>query len=195
MAGFGKLYCIGGLGGFEGADGINPIQMQIWVGFSSRMWLEAHYFDNDIRPIGNIKVIVPEGPDDSNMLLDACLAFYPSWFAECPSMAAVQSKLAKARGLDFDSKNEIPQEWYQLRSEASGPFRQLNIFEAELRMIRSEENGEAGSSKPSARSGVSKRKKGKKVPKENPKKISPRNGVMQKSPCVAAVAASKKTYL
>ena len=81
---------------------------------------------------------MPEGPDHPNALLDACLAFYPKAFAECASLAAVQSKLARAESLDFDlGKREIPQEWQQLRSEALGPFRELNIFEAELRMISS----------------------------------------------------------
>ena len=121
MAGYSTLYCIGGLGGFMGADGINPIQMQIWVGNSDRQWLEAYYFDSNIRPIGKIKVIVPEGPNHPNALLDACLAFYPSAFAQCASMAAIQSKLAQAERLDFDTaRNEIPREWYQLRSEAWG---------------------------------------------------------------------------
>jgi hypothetical protein len=120
-----------------GVDGINPIQLQIWVGESSRQWLEAHYFDSGIRPIGNIKVIVPEGPDHPNALLDACLAFYPKAFAQCASMVVVQSNLAQAERLDFDlGKNEIPQEWYQLRNEASEPFRELHIFEAELKMVQ-----------------------------------------------------------
>ena len=84
-------------------------------------------------------MIVPEGPDHPNALLDACLAFYPSAFDQCASMAGVQSKLAQAERLDFDTgRNEIPQEWYQLRREARGPFRQLHIFEAELRLIQSE---------------------------------------------------------
>jgi hypothetical protein len=136
MAGYSKLYCIGGLGGFKGADGINPIELQIWVGNSSRQWLEAHHFDNNVRPIGKIKAIVPEGPNDPNALLDACIAFYPKAFAQCASMAAVESKLARAESLDFHM-GEIPQEWHQLRREALGPFRGLHIFEAELRMISS----------------------------------------------------------
>ena len=87
---------------------------------------------------GKIKVIVPEGPDHPNALLDACLAFYPRAFAECASIAAVQSKLARAESLDFHmGKSEIPQEWHQLRSEALGPFRGLHIFEA-ARMISPE---------------------------------------------------------
>ena len=45
MAGFSKIYCIGGEGGFLGSDGINPIALQIWQGEGNRMWFEVHYFD------------------------------------------------------------------------------------------------------------------------------------------------------
>lgn len=45
MAGFSKIYCVGGLGGFQGADGVNPILFQILVGDASRQWLQVHYFD------------------------------------------------------------------------------------------------------------------------------------------------------
>ena len=139
MAGYSKLYCIGGLGGFKGADGINPIELQIWVGNASRQWFEAHYIEKSITPIGKIKTIVPEGPDHANALLDACLAFFPSAFAQCASMAAVQSKLAQAESLDFDlGQGDIPPEWQQLRREAWGPFRGLHIFEAELKLVSSE---------------------------------------------------------
>src|SRR5690349_12910309 len=128
MAGYSKLYCIGGLGGYMGADGINPILLQIWVGNANRQWLEAHYFESGINPIGNIKVIVPEAPDHPEALLDACLAFYPEAFSQCTSMTQVRAKLAKAERLDFHlGKKKIPQEWDQLRSEAKQPFSELNI--------------------------------------------------------------------
>ena len=42
MAGFNKVYYVGGLGGFMGADGINPICFEIWVGDADRQWLEVH---------------------------------------------------------------------------------------------------------------------------------------------------------
>jgi len=64
-----------------GADGINPILFQILVGDADRQWLEAHYFDNSIRSLGKIEIIVPARPDDENSLLDACLAFNPKHFA------------------------------------------------------------------------------------------------------------------
>ena len=44
MAGYSKIYCIGGEGGFIGVDGINPIDIQILVSDVHRQWLEVHYF-------------------------------------------------------------------------------------------------------------------------------------------------------
>jgi hypothetical protein len=43
MAGYSSIFCLGGVGGFQGCDGINPINLQIFVGNSDRMWLESQY--------------------------------------------------------------------------------------------------------------------------------------------------------
>ena len=51
MAGFFRLYVVGGLGGFMGADGVNPIEFMILAGHSSRQWLEPHYFNASPREI------------------------------------------------------------------------------------------------------------------------------------------------
>lgn len=132
MAGFSRLYCIGGLGGFMGADGINPIELQIWIGDSDRQWLEARYF-KEIKPIGNLKVIVPEWGCHPDSLLDACIAFYPQAFRECPSLTKVRKQLRDVEMLDFHmNKDEIPEDWFRLREEARLPFRKLNIFVADL---------------------------------------------------------------
>ena len=63
LAGFSKLYVIGGLGGFQGADGVYPIRLQIWLGEGDRQWLEPHYVDASIRPLGSVRTIIPDGPD------------------------------------------------------------------------------------------------------------------------------------
>jgi len=133
MAGFSKLYCIGGLGGHQGADGINPIEMQIWVGDSGRQWLEARYFRNGIKPIADLKMIIPRKPNHPDNLLDACIAFYPRAFRECKSLAKVRRQLKGVETLDFDlDREEIPDSWYQLREEAREPLLTVNIFEANL---------------------------------------------------------------
>lgn len=133
MAGYSKLYCVGGLGGYLGADGINPIFFQILVGDGGRQWLEPHYFDKDIKPLGKINVIIPEAPYHPLALLDACIAFFPIYFESCPMLATVERQAGKLTRLDFHlGSSEIPKEWNSLRKEALPLFKSLNIFEAEL---------------------------------------------------------------
>ena len=136
LAGFSKLYVIGGLGGFQGADGVNPIVMQIWVGDADRQWLEPHYVDRSIKPLGAIKTIVPERPDDPSSLLDACIAFFPKHFEQCPSLAEAASLLDDVTRLEFDQGNTaILAIWPKLREEAKPYFKRLHIFEAVLRPV------------------------------------------------------------
>ena len=137
MAGYSRIYVIGGLGGFEGADGVNPIYFQILLGDADRQWLEPHYFNRSIHPIGKIRRMIPEKPDDENMLLDACIAFYPDFFKKCPTMERLKEKLKENTYLDFHlEKDKIPNEWYRLRQEAKPIFKTLNIFKAELTELK-----------------------------------------------------------
>lgn len=119
-----------------GSDGVNPILFQILVGDADRQWLEVNYFDESIKPLGKIKVIVPARPDDENSLLDACLAFYPQRFADCLSLLEVKKKVEGLTRLDFNfDTGKVPEEWHKLRSEAQPMFKRLNIFEAQLRRV------------------------------------------------------------
>ena len=133
MAGYSTIYGVGDLGGFQGADGVNPIRLQILLGDADRQWLEPYYFDKSIRPLGKIKTIIPEKPNDKNMLLDACIAFYPDYFKNCSAMKKIKEKLVDHTCLDFNlNMDKIPPEWLQLRKEAKPIFQKLNIFEAKL---------------------------------------------------------------
>ena len=141
MAGISKLYVIGGLGGFQGADAANPIQIQIWVGDADRQWLEPHYIDRSIKPLGAIRSIVPEKPDDPVALLDACIVFFPKHFEQCPSLAKAAVSLEGVTHLDFDQgKKTIPTIWPKLREEARPYFKRLHIFEAVLQPIMTSED-------------------------------------------------------
>ena len=128
MAGYIKIYCIGN----ETYDGIDPIFYQILVGTSDRMWLEPRYFDKRFRPLGKVKVIVPPCPDHPDILLDACIAFSPKFFEACPSLGEVAQVLADAKRIDFHLKGE-PVGWAELREESRPLFKEMTIFEAELR--------------------------------------------------------------
>ena len=133
MAGYSIIYVIGGQGGFEGADGVNPIQLMILVGDGNRRWLEPRYFDDSLKPIGKLRTLVPEAPDHPDYLLDACIGFLPQAFEDCPSFKDVELKVGKADFLDF---TDIPKEtflaWNKLREEARSIFMNINIWRAEL---------------------------------------------------------------
>ena len=119
MAGFTKLYVVGGEGGFMGADGVNPIEFLILFGESDRQWLEPHCFDRSISPMGRLRVIVPARPNDPDALLDACIAFCPRYFSQCASLSAVRSQVGDAERLDFNLRpDDIPEAWDLLRNEA-----------------------------------------------------------------------------
>lgn len=136
MAGFSKFYVVGGEGGFGGADGVNPIEMLVLVGEGNRQWLEAHYVDTSITPIGQLRTIVPEGPNHPDALLDACIAFCPRYFQPCPSLEAVASALGNREQLDFNARPEdIPAAWATLREEARPLFADMHIWQADLRPL------------------------------------------------------------
>ena len=102
-------------------------------GEGNRQWFEAHYFHPDFEPIGKIEDIVPAGPDHPDNLLDACIAFSPRFFEECPSLPAVKKALGNETRLDFDLElKRIPPEWAALREEARPLFADLNIWLADL---------------------------------------------------------------
>lgn len=136
VAGYSKLYVIGGQGGFMGADGVNPIEFMVLVGDADRQWLEPHYFDRSIKPIGKLRGIVPAGPDQPDSLLDACIAFCPQRFRSCPSLKEVEMALRDVVRLDFDAcPQEIPAAWSRLREEARPLLAAMSIWRADLVLI------------------------------------------------------------
>ncbi len=135
MAGFSRIYCVGGDGGYEGADGIHPMHLQIWQGEGNRQWLEAHWFEAPPQPLGQIRRVVPVGPDHQDALLDACIAFLPDHFAGCPSLERVRAEVGSAELLDLDGGGSAA--WRELREEARQAFHSVPIWEAELRRVPS----------------------------------------------------------
>lgn len=136
MGGYSRIYCIGGLGGFQGADGINPILVQIWQGEGNRQWFEARYFEGPAKPLGTVRRIVPAAPDHPDNFLDACIAFFPEAFEACPSLEGVRAEVNGVDLLDFDSGKGIPSAWKALREEARPAFDDLVVFAADLQPLR-----------------------------------------------------------
>ena len=125
MAGFSTIYFIGRPGGFMGADSINSIDVMLLVAEGDRQWVEARYLTNKLKPIGNIKTMIPSQPIGFNELLDACLVFCPDRFNDCPSMKMLREKMSGIDRIDFDHEIGIPEEWDRLRKEALPIFKML----------------------------------------------------------------------
>ena len=97
----------------------------ILQGDGGRQWLECSYIDKSIKPLGTIRVVIPEGPGHENALLDACIAFAPEFFKSCESLNKVMSNLPDTDILEVDR----PEFWETLREEAR------EIFEKKIRMM------------------------------------------------------------
>lgn len=135
VAGFTRLYVIGGPGGFAGSDGVNPIETLILVGEADRTWLEGRYFVSGRGPIGQVKTMVPAEPGALDALLDACLVFHPDPFRECPSFETVIDQIGTTDHLDFHLWSAIPTAWPALREQARPIARQLHVWRADLEAL------------------------------------------------------------
>lgn len=134
MAGYTRIYCLGGTGGFMGSDGINPIVAQIWQGDSDRRWFEARYFEGGLRPMGNVRVLIPEGPKHPDQLLDCCLAFLPGIFGRTGGFGLVEGLLGSSDFIDLSqAQRHFMNAWGRLRSEQRLAFRGIPLYEADLR--------------------------------------------------------------
>lgn len=133
MAGYSKLYVVGGLGGHMGADGVNPIEFLVLVGDAGRQWLEPHYFDRydraprkssnhragRTRPFGQ-----PAG----------CVhRLLPSKLQGLPLHRGGRSGGSGRGSPRLRRRSEgIPSGWARLREEARPVFRARNIWRADL---------------------------------------------------------------
>lgn len=133
MAGVSKLFVVGDPGGYMGSDGVNPIHFFVLVGDGDRQWLEPHYVDTAIIPIGQVRSLIPAEPNHADALLDACIAFGPRYFTACPSLAEVRVALQSTERLDFhQGAAAIPRAWARLREEARPLFAAMSIWQADL---------------------------------------------------------------
>ncbi|MDP4144635.1 MAG: hypothetical protein Q8936_09200 [Bacillota bacterium] len=128
MAGYSKVYFIGN----EGKDGLNDIYLEIWQGEGDKRWYEAKYDEEKLNRIGSISSVVPSGIDDPNGLLDACIAFAPELFEDCPSLSNVSKELENQNMLDFSTGRHIPEEWDSLREEARQVFDKIPLYAADI---------------------------------------------------------------
>lgn len=135
MERYSTIYLIGALKRSVQDEPVHPIAMQILVGDSNHQWLEPHYVDRAIRPLGDVAVLIPTAPSSSNALIDACIAFFPERFVDCPALEPMHMALAGVRYLDFTYRDSVPLGWMELREQARPYFAQLDIRRAVLQPL------------------------------------------------------------
>lgn len=120
----------------RGGSPIARPEVAILLDQSDRPWFEIRGRHGRPRPIGRIRSIVPASLDFDGALLDVLLALWPERFETCPSLRAVEAKLARERMLDFHlGADRIPAEWAALREEARPLYERLTIVRVDAPIV------------------------------------------------------------
>ena len=99
----------------------------VWEG--SRKVCIPIYIAPGVQQLGNIRSLVPGGPQEPESTLDTLLAYYPQAFDACPTMATVRRLTLSVSKLDLNiGDSKLHREyWPQLRTEAMPIFRELSF--------------------------------------------------------------------
>lgn len=131
LGGITKLYLVGTPGRRGAIDG-RPV-LVLLVGTASRVWIEPLYIAPDVAPLGHLWAVVAADAADPVVVLDSCIAFFPEWFAPCPTLARVREQMQDLDVLDLTgAPRALPAGWAALRHEACDRFRELIVVEASL---------------------------------------------------------------
>jgi hypothetical protein len=137
MSGVYAMYVIGEPGGYLGQDGVNPVNLIVLVGTGAREWMAPVMVDPDLRALGRVRCLVPEGPDHKHALLDACLAFSPAIFGDCLALNRVREHLGDIEVLNLsECSKSLLDAWERLRAEAHTQFANLRIWKAVLEPVQ-----------------------------------------------------------
>ncbi|MDF2502674.1 MULTISPECIES: hypothetical protein [Clostridium] len=129
MAAYSKILLIG----HESKDGLEDIYLEILQGEGEKRWYEAKYDEEKINRLGSVSSVIPVDRDDPNSILDACIAFAPKLFEDCPSLNDVKSELKGKNMIDFSTGDNVPKSWNKLREEAKKDLKDIHIYEASIK--------------------------------------------------------------
>ena len=139
MAGFYKIYMVGGSGGFLGADGINPIGLQILVGTSDREWLEPKYFNEKFKSISGITHMVPLRPTNDENIIDGIIIFGPQLFMKnCDLLKDAFKYFGDLGKKRIDMSEDQPEFWNELVNQAQPTFQKIKLYSADIKDLRPE---------------------------------------------------------
>ncbi|NCY23094.1 hypothetical protein EBX31_14230 [bacterium] len=127
--GFRKVVCMG-----------SPDGKEIWLalllgGKGAEIWVEAIHFESGVRPAGQVRRVVSAEGDETKLLLNACMIFYPDLFRGSCSISAlvdVVEQLGTEVHLEKEAQLSSMLEVLQSEAKSMGGFERFGLWEGEL---------------------------------------------------------------
>jgi hypothetical protein len=127
--GFRKVVCMG-----------SPDGKEIWLALllgaaKGAFWVEAIHFESGVRPAGQVRRVISADGDETKLLLNACMIFYPDLFRGSCSISALVDVVEKA-GTEVHLEKEAQLfsmlEVLQSEAKSMGGFERFGLWEGEL---------------------------------------------------------------
>ena len=133
--GFRKVVCMG-----------SPDGKEVWLtlllgGKGAEVWVEAIHFESGVRPAGQVRRVISAEGDETKLLLNACMIFYPDLFRGSCSIGAlvdVVEKLGTEVHLEKERQLSTILEVLQSEAKSMGGFERFDLWEGELKPRRRE---------------------------------------------------------
>jgi hypothetical protein len=127
--GFRKVVCMG-----------SPDGKEVWLalllgGKGAEIWVEAIHFESGVRPAGEVRRVISADGDETKLLLNACMIFYPDLFRGSCSISALVDVVEKAgTEVHLEKERQLSTILEVLQSEAKsmGGFERFGLWEGEL---------------------------------------------------------------
>ena len=127
--GFLKVVCMG-----------SPDGKEIWLALllgaaKGAFCVEAIHFESGVRPAGQVLRIISDKGDQTQLLLSACMIFYPDLFRGCCSISALVDLVEKlGTEVDLEKERQLSNILEVLEREAKGMggFQRFGLWEGEL---------------------------------------------------------------
>ena len=127
--GFLKVVCMG-----------SPDGKEIWLALllgaaKGAFWVEAIHFESGVRPAGQVLRIISDKGGQTQLLLSACMIFYPDLFRGCCSISALVDLVEKlGTEVHLEKERQLSNILEVLQREAKGMsgFERFGLWEGEL---------------------------------------------------------------
>jgi hypothetical protein len=118
----------------------SPDGKEVWLALllgrkGAELWVEAIHFESGVRPAGEVRRVISADGDESKLLLNACMIFYPDLFRGCCSISAlvdVVEQLGTEVHLEKERQLSNILEVLQREAKGMGGFKRFGLWEGEL---------------------------------------------------------------